>query len=51
MFFELKVTLNNDFRLRRLEKSELPWEQFFIAVGELPADLSAYRAPMISAAN
>ena len=52
MFFELKITKNNEIRLERLEKRELPWEQnFIIAVGELPVELLAYKVSMISAVN
>ena len=52
MFFDRKITKNNEIRLGRLEKSELPWEPiFFIVVGELPVELSAYQVSMVFAAN
>ena len=49
MFFEHKITKNNEIRLGRLEKSELPWEpNFFIAVGVLPLELLPYQVSMVS---
>ena len=52
MFFELTITKNNEIRLGRLEKSELPWKpNFFIAVGVLPVEILTYQVSMVSAAD
>ena len=51
MFCELKITNILKSAGRGLEKSELPWEQFFITVGVFPVELLVFQVPMGWAAN
>ena len=51
MFRELKITDILKSSERGLEKSELPWEQNFKALGLFPVDLLAYQVSMVCAAN
>jgi len=48
-FFELKT--GNILKSSTLEKSELPWEQNFVAADVLPVELIACQVSMVYAAN
>ena len=51
MFFDLKITNILKSTGWALEKSDLPWEQNFLAVGVAPVELLAYQNSMVCAAN
>ena len=51
MCFEHKITKNNEIRLARQEKSELPLGPFLIAVGALPVEPLPIKVSMVSTKN
>ena len=49
MFFKVEITKILKSGWRELEKSELPWEPIFMAVGVLHLELLACQVSMVSA--